>query len=300
MKKKGKPKSKILNGKKLAALVLEKLCQEIKNRGLKLELAAVLVGNDPASRLFIRKKKQACKKINIGFKFYQFPAGISQKALENEIREIAENPKTSGMIIQLPLPAKILPSKTWAGEPRTIGVDSILNLVPFEKDIDCLGRESLKKFRQGKSLILPPVVGAIKKIFEDRRIKVKGKKVLVIGKGRLVGQPLIIWLPKQGAKVLAVDKFTEDLTSLCRQADIIISGAGKPGLINGKMIKKRAIIIDVGSVKKGNKVVGDVDFKSCIKKVGAITPVPGGIGPLTVACLLENLIKLNSQKNLRS
>ncbi len=281
MKKKTKSSPKILNGKNLAALVLEQLFQEIKDRGLELELAAVLVGNDPASVLFIRKKKQACKKLGIGFKFYQFAAGISQKALENEIREIVQDPKISGMIIQLPL-------------PKTIDADAILNLVPLKKDIDCLGQKALSRFRRGESLILPPVAGAIKKIFQAYKIKIKGRKVLIIGKGRLVGQPLAVWLPKEGAKVLIADKSTNDLAGLCQKSDIIISGTGQPGLINGEMIEKKAIIIDVGSAKKHGKIMGDVDFKSCIKKARAITPVPAGVGPLTIACLLENLIKLNN------
>ena len=280
---------KILDGKKIAEKVLVNIQRSVLRTGLKLKLAAVLVGNDPASLSFIRRKKQACEKVGIGFVLYQFSVNISQKILEKQVRKIARDQKVSGIIIQLPL-------------PKTIDVNLVLNLIPLEKDVDCLGQKSLEKFKNGKLKILPPVVGAIKKIFQAYEIKTQGKKVLIIGKGRLVGQPLITWLSKTEEtgslpflRVLVADKSTKDLASLCLKADIIISGVGKPGLIRGEMIKKGAIIIDVGSAKKGGKIVGDVDFSSCLKKAGAISPVPGGVGPLTVACLLENLLKLREK-----
>lgn len=267
----------ILNGKKIADRILVKLAKEVKKRRLKLKLAAVLVGKDPASLSFIRRKKQACEKIGVDFALYQFPASILQKSLENQVKRITADQKISGMIIQLPL-------------PKSLNADAILNLVPAEKDIDCLSQKSLEKFRQEKSLILPPVVEAIKKLFKIYKINIRGKRVLVIGKGRLVGQPLMVWLPRQKAMVLTADKSTKDLSSLTKRADIIISGVGKSGLITGGMIKKGVVIIDVGSAKKGGQIVGDVDFNPCVKKAGAISPVPGGVGPLTVACLLENLL----------
>lgn len=295
----------ILNGKKIADNVLDELSRRIKKRRLKLKLAAVLVAKNPASLSFVGRKKQACEKVGVDFALYRFSINISQKILEKQVRKIAKNLAISGIIIQLPL-------------PKSIDTDSILNLVPLEKDVDCLGRNYQNEFEVGKIKILPPVVGAIKKIFQAYKIKTQGKKVLIIGKGRLVGQPLITWLSKTAERaeetgfpsflrVLVADKATRDLARLCQQADIIISGVGKPGLIRGEMIKKGAVIIDVGSSKKAGKggsranaslppkIVGDVDFESCAKKAGAISPVPGGVGPLTVACLLENLVKLKER-----
>ncbi|MDP2926593.1 MAG: bifunctional 5,10-methylenetetrahydrofolate dehydrogenase/5,10-methenyltetrahydrofolate cyclohydrolase [bacterium] len=271
---------KILDGKKIADRILARLGKIIKKRRLKLKLAAVLVGNDPASLSFVGRKKQACEKIGIAFSLYQFPVTISRQKLEREIQRIAKNPAISGAIIQLPL-------------PKSIDTDFVLNLLPPKKDVDCLGRRSLEKFREEKSLILPPVVDAVAKLTQAFGIKFAGKKVLVIGKGRLVGQPLMVWLPKQGAIVLTADKSTKDLAGLCLKADIIISGVGKPSLIRGEMIKKGAVIIDVGSSKKAGQIVGDVNFESCAKIARAISPVPGGVGPLTVACLLENLLILS-------
>mgnify|MGYP001584393468 CR=1 FL=1 len=285
---------KILNGKKLADKILARLRRTILRQRLRLKLAAVLIGNDPASLSFIRKKKQACEKIGIGFALYQFPATISQQKLEREVKSIAKNPAISGMIIQLPL-------------PKSLNIDSVLNSAPLKKDVDCLGKDCREMFAAGKSKILPPVVGAVKELFQAYKIKIQGKEILIIGKGRLVGQPLITWLSKAKEtgspsllRVLVADKSTQDLTGLTRQADVIITGTGKPGLISGKMIKKGAVIIDVGSAKKDGKIVGDVDFESCVKKAGAVSPVPGGVGPLTVACLLENLVELNNAKSLRS
>jgi len=271
---------KILDGKKIADRLLAKIDREIKKQRLKLKLAAVLVGNDPASLSFVGRKKQACGKVGVGFALYRFSINISQKILEKQVRKIAKDQKISGIIIQLPL-------------PKSIDTDSILNLVPLGKDVDGLSRKGLEKFKKGKSKISPPVVGAVKKLLQVYKIKIRGKKVLVIGKGRLVGQPLTTWLPRQGTIVLTADKSTKNLAGLCLKADIIISGVGKPGLISGEMIKKGAVIIDVGSSKKAGRIVGDVNFESCAKKAGAISPVPGGVGPLTVACLLENLLKLD-------
>lgn len=273
---------RLLDGKKLAEKVLKSIKRQVKSRRLKLRLAVVLVGENSVSRVFIRKKKETCEKVGIDFKLYQFEKNITLQGLKNAVEKIAEEKDNSGIVIQLPL-------------PKNLDSQEILNLIPPEKDIDCLSQGSLDNFYGGESLILPPVVGAVSHLLREYKILVKRKNIVVIGAGRLVGQPVSKWLLSKKAKVLVVDKFTKNISSLTKKADIIISGVGKPGLITGDMVKSGVVIIDAGTIVEGNKLKGDIDFRSVSKKASYITPVPGGVGPMTIACLLENLI-VNKKK----
>jgi len=270
---------KILNGKKLADRVFGKIKKEIKDSRFKLRLAIIQIGENPVSEIFIKQKKRACELVGINFQLYKFQKKISQKRLKKETQKICQNPRNSGIIVQLPL-------------PKNLDTDEILNLIPLKKDIDVLSAESLGKFYQGTLPILPPVVCAVSYLLKTSKIKIKGKNIVLVGAGRLVGQPLALWILKEKGTLSVVNEFTEDSPPLMKKADILISGVGKPNLINGKMVKNGAIVIDAGTSYKKGKLVGDVDFKSCSKKASYITPVPGGVGPLTVACLLENLTKI--------
>ncbi|MDO8424501.1 MAG: bifunctional 5,10-methylenetetrahydrofolate dehydrogenase/5,10-methenyltetrahydrofolate cyclohydrolase [bacterium] len=271
---------KILDGKKLSEEILDDLARKIKSRHLKLRLAVILVGSNSVSRVFIEKKKEACQRVGIGFNFYQFREKTGAKELKKAIEKISRNPQNSGVVIQLPL-------------PKHLNVQEVLNLLPPEKDVDVLSELNLGKFSQGTLNILPPTVGGISHLLNKYRINVKGKNTVVVGAGRLVGYPLALWLLKEKATVLVLNEFTKDASSFIRKADILVSGVGKPNLIRGDMVKSGAVVIDAGTTVEGGKLVGDVDFKSVSKKSSYITPVPGGVGPLTVACLLENLVKLN-------
>ncbi len=272
---------KILDGKKLGSKVLNVVMREMKRRRLKLKLAVVFVGDNKVSGVYLRKKQEACEKAGIGFQIFGFPKNASGDELEQGVQKIIRDPSNSGIVIQLPLPLNHLTTQ------------SLLNLIPADRDPDCLGQKSFDQFSQRKGLIVPPVVAAIAKFFKEYKIKTRGKKAVVIGKGRLVGLPASIWLKQQGAKVIVCDSKTKDIGKETKKADIIISGVGKPNLITGAMIKKGAVVIDCGTSVENNKTVGDIDFKSVSKKAGYVSPVPGGIGPLAIACLLENLIRLN-------
>ena len=271
---------KILDGKKLAEKILENIKREIKNRHLKLKLVVIQVGENLVSQIFINQKKRACQKTDLDFKLFKFPARIDVSELKKEIERIVHSPENSGVIIQLPLPKKF-------------STEEFLNLIPAEKDVDVLSEKSLGKFYQGISKILPPIVAGILELLKNEQIKLKGKNVVLIGAGRLVGLPLTIQLLKEKATVSVLNEFTKEATHFTKKADILISGVGKPGLIKGNMVKKGVIVIDAGTSQVAGKLVGNVDFKSVSKKASYITPVPGGVGPLTVACLLENLVKLN-------
>lgn len=270
---------KILDGKKLSERVLTNLKKKIKKAKLKLTLAEVIIGRNPVSKVFINQKKTACQKIGINFELFELSAKAESQELKKDIEKIVKKPAISGIIIRLPLPKKFTP-------------EEFLNLIPEEKDIDVLSEKSLGKFYQGVLPILPPTVAGIFRLFKNYKIKVKGKNVVVLGAGRLVGFPLVIQLLREKATVSVLNEFTKDTSSFTKEADILISAVGKPNLIKGRMVKRGAVVIDAGTSLLKNKLVGDVDFKSVSKKTSYITPVPGGVGPMTVACLLENLIRV--------
>lgn len=274
---------KILDGKKLSDKILDNLKKTIKNCRLKLKLAVVFVGGNGVSNIYIKQKQKACEKIGIGFKLFHFPANVSNEKLKKEITKIVNNEENSGVIIQLPL-------------PKNIDTQEILNLVPPKKDVDVLSEISWGKFTRQSLPILPPVISGVSHFFKKYKIKIKGKNIVIIGAGRLVGYPLAIWFLQQNAIVSVLNKYTKDVLSFTKRADILVSGAGKPNLIKGNMVKNGVIVIDAGTSVEGGKLTGDVNFKEVSRKASHITPVPGGVGPMTVACLLENLLKLNIKK----
>lgn len=271
---------KILDGKKLSEEILAYLKKEIKKANLKLRLAVVQVGKNPVSNVYIESKKKAAEKLGMNFKLYQFDEKIRPDDLKKEIERIVGDPENSGVIIQLPLPKKFL-------------TDEFLNLIPAEKDVDVLSEKSLGKFYQGKLKILPPIVAGILELLRSYKIKLKGKNIVLLGAGRLVGLPLAVQLMREKATVSVLNEFTKDTASFTKKAALLISGVGKPNLVKGNMVKRGVVVVDAGTSQVAGKLVGDVDFESVAKKASYITPVPGGVGPLTVACLLENLVKLN-------
>ena len=287
---------RLLDGKELSEKILTNLKREIKKSNLKLRLAIVQVGENLVSQIFINQKKKACEKVGINLRLFKFPVKVSVLKLKKEIKKIVRNPANSGIIIQLPLPKKFQgPSRRLGGWRVGWSPEEFLNLISEEKDIDVLSEKSLGKFYQGTLKILPPTVNGILRLLKNYKIELKGKDVVVIGAGRLVGFPLAVQLLKEKATLSVLNEFTKDALSFTKKANILISGVGKPNLIKGNAIKKGLVVIDAGcSVKKG-KLVGDVDFKSVAKKASYITPVPGGVGPMTVACLLENLVKLSKR-----
>ncbi len=253
----------ILDGKKLSLKILK----EVKKRNKKqLKLAVILVGDNKVSQTYIKEKQKACKEIGISFELFKFPLDVN---LKEEILKIVKDPRNSGVVVQLPL-------------PQEFNTEEILNLIPPDKDIDALSEQSNS---------ISPIVKGVKRLLEEYDISLKDKNIVLIGKGRLVGKPLALWLKKEKADFKVVDRSVQDISSFTLKADIIISGAGKPNLITKDMVKQGAVVIDAGTSSEKGRSVGDVDFKNVSKKAGYITPVPGGIGPMTIACLLDNLVK---------
>ena len=268
----------ILDGRNLSEKILEELKEKKKDR--KLKLAVVLVGDNSASKSYITQKQKACEKVGVSFELFNFPIDIKEEELEVKVKEISEDKNISGIVIQLPLPEQINSQK-------------ILNIVPEEKDTDVLSEIASTNFLNGKSKVLPPVVSSISHFLKEYEISLDGKNVVVVGEGRLVGKPVAQWFLNNGCKVLTVNKNTENISLITKEGDIIISGVGQAKLITGEMIKDGAVVIDAGISVENGSVKGDIDFESVSQKASFITPVPGGVGPLTVACLVENLIKLN-------
>ena len=282
----------VVDGKKIAQDLLVNVSQDVEQLARPVRLAAILVGDHPGSRKFLALKKSAAEKSGIDFRIYEFPEIITSQQLRKKVVEIARAQINSGVIVELPLPPHI-------------NTQYILNAVPEEKDVDVLFQKSQGAFFANRSPISPPTVEAVKTIFEKHNIETKGKNCVVFGYGLLVGKPISHWLAAQGATVSIINEFTSSPEEISRQADILISGVGKPNLIKADMIKQGAAVIDfgyerlAGSGKLGATLVGDVVFDEVNQKASLITPVPGGVGPIVIAALLKNLVTLAGNKNER-
>lgn len=269
----------IIDGRKIAEEVLEELKKDVSSRGLKLRLAAVLVGDDSEFKKFVKLKEKAAERVGIDFTTYRFPEGIEMGELKNNLVEISE--WADGVLVELPL-------------PKNIDQQAVLNDISVEKDVDVLSDEAQKLFYDNKSKINPPAVEALKIVLEKNNILLNGKRAAVFGQGVLVGKPISHWLEQESVEVFRIRSKTENPGELSRQADIVIAGVGKPGLVMGDMIKDGAVVIDFGYGKNlAGKMVGDVDFDSVSSKASLTTPVPGGMGPILIAAVLKNLVVLN-------
>jgi len=257
-----------IDGNKIAEKILNNLKEKIQEKKLKLGLAVVWVGSNEISRVYVEKKKETAQKIGIGFELFNFPKEIFQSDLAEKVEEISQKEDIAGVVIQLPLPSQI-------------DTDEILKCVSKEKDVEGFVSENLS-----------PIVLAVEEILKEYSVFLKDKKIVLVGRGKLVGQPVAKWLKKQNIDFEVVDKDSQNINKL-QEADIIISGAGVPNLIKKNMVKEGVVIIDAGTCKVDGKTVGDVDFKNVCDKAQCITPCIGGIGPVTVACLFKNLVKIN-------
>jgi len=250
---------------------------QLKKSGYQPKIAVFIVGNSPQSIVYVSQKEKMAKKLGFNFEILKLPASIAENKISKLIFEKQNDPKVSGLIIQLPLPKKINANK-------------ILSCLLPGKDIDCLSDINLGRVVMKRAKIIPPTVDAILEIIDDRKINLKGKKALIIGAGLLVGRPLALELMERHATVVVANSSTKDLAGLCKSADIIISAVGHAGLIKTNMIKKGTVIIDAGFSFSGKKSVGDADRAIFQKQGIQITPTPGGVGIVTVACLMRNAV----------
>ena len=284
---------KLIDGKKISEKVLDEIKFSVQNRvkdNLKIpHLAAILVGDDGASKTYVNSKIKACEKVGFKSSLFKFDDSISEIELLNQIKKINENDDIDGFIVQLPL-------------PKHINQEVILNNVSQAKDVDGFHPNNYGKMTLGIDTFIPATPAGIIELIERSEIQTEGKKCLVIGRSQIVGRPISILLSQNksfgNSTVTVAHSRSKDLEKLCLDSDIIISAIGIPEFIKGNMIKKGSSIIDVGitrvddlSSPKGYRIVGDVDFKSVSNTVGYITPVPGGVGPMTISMLLKNTLK---------
>jgi methylenetetrahydrofolate dehydrogenase (NADP+)/methenyltetrahydrofolate cyclohydrolase len=267
----------IINGKQIAKEINTSLKSEIKKLAREPQLDIVYAGDDPVIENFLKIKMRFGREIGAKTIVHLFSEDVAEKTLVAVIQKIGTDKKSNGIIVQLPL-------------PKGLDVQNVLNAVPPEKDVDVLSDAAFDLFVKNDNANIPPVAGAFVEILKQNDVEVKGKKVVIMGRGRLVGKPFAVCMKKAGADITLLNSTTGDPMPHLLTADIIAIGIGKPHFLKPEMIRDGAIILDGGTGKKDGKIVGDAD-PSCAEKCAIFTPVPGGIGPITVALLFKNLIR---------
>ena len=278
----------ILDGKTVAASVLAGVKTGVqafaRRTGVAPTLAVVLVGDFAPSKIYVRNKKKAADEVGIVSRDYLFPDGCTQGTLLDILREINADPSIHGILLQLPL-------------PDGLDEDAAINAIAPEKDADGLHPFNLGSLLAGKPRIVPCTPAGCLEILDHYGVELKGAEAVVIGRSRLVGKPLAQLLLGRHATVTMCHTRTRDLAAHTLRADVLCVAAGKPGVVTGDMIKEGAVVVDVGINRLDTgKLVGDVDFESASRKARAITPVPGGVGPMTVAMLLRNTLLAAEQQ----
>jgi methylenetetrahydrofolate dehydrogenase (NADP+)/methenyltetrahydrofolate cyclohydrolase len=272
----------ILDGKKLSQKIKEEVkieAQELKKQGITPGLAVILVGDDPASQVYVGMKAKSCKESGIYSAVHEFPETITQEELLETIERINQDPNIHGLLIQLPL-------------PKHIDTTKVLEAVSPAKDVDGFHPYNVGRLVAGLDSFAPCTPLGVMEMFKEYNIDVKGLDACVVGASNIVGKPMQALLLNEFATVDICHIYTKDLASHTKRADILIVGVGKINLITEDMVKDGAIVIDIGINRtEDGKLVGDVDFENVSKKASYITPVPGGVGPMTIAMLLKNTIK---------
>ena len=272
----------IMDGKAVARSIREGLKEEVeglKKKGIHPGLAVVLVGENPASMVYVKNKGEACRSAGIYSEEHKLPEEMKEADLLRLIDQLNKDPRIHGILVQLPLPAHI-------------NKDHILASVSPAKDVDGFHEINMGRLLIGQEGLVPCTPLGIMKLLEHYHIPVEGRFAVVVGRSNIVGKPVAMMLLQRNATVTICHTRTKNMGEVCRMADILIAAAGRPGMITADMIREGAVVIDVGINRLDTgKLAGDVDFESASKKAGWITPVPGGVGPMTIAMLLYNTVK---------
>ncbi|MFA6435959.1 MAG: bifunctional methylenetetrahydrofolate dehydrogenase/methenyltetrahydrofolate cyclohydrolase FolD [Candidatus Gracilibacteria bacterium] len=272
----------LLDGRKVANEMLEKAkgeVQQLHAQGIQPKLAVLLVGEEPASMTYVTQKEKDCKKVGILFERLNFPTSVTTKKLIETIEELNTREDIHGILVQLPLPV-------------SVETPLVIRAIQPKKDVDGFHAYNMGKLALSATFesLVPATPKGVIKMLEYYQIPVEGKEVVVVGHSNLVGKPVSLMLLNRNATVTTCHKFTKDLASHTRRADILVVAVGKAGLITADMVKEGAVVVDVGINRVNGKLVGDVDFEAVAKKASFITPVPGGCGPMTIACLIDNVL----------
>ena len=278
----------IIDGKKIAETLRQKLKKEIIEIKSSFKsvpgLTVILIGEDPASKIYVKNKEKFSKEIGINSEVIKYPENIEEKEVLSKIIELNKNKKVSGILVQLPL-------------PKHINKQKVIETILPEKDVDGFHPINVGNLSSGYESKIPCTPLGCFILLKEVEKNLSGKHAVVIGRSNLNGKPMSQLLLKENCTVTITHSKTKDLKSQCNKADIIIAAVGKPKLVKGDWVKKNAIVIDVGINKTTDGIVGDVDFNEVSKIAKAITPVPGGVGPMTIACLLRNTVECFKRAN---
>lgn len=273
--------AKIISGKEVSAQVKEQVRlenEQLKSKGIETGLAVVIVGNDPASRVYVNNKKKACE--TVGFKSFEYalPEETTQEQLLELVEVLNNDQKVNGILVQLPL-------------PKHINETSIINAISPNKDVDAFHPINVGKIMVGDYAFLPCTPAGVMELIKSTGVDISGKECVVIGRSNIVGKPMAMLLLHSNGTVTICHSRTKNLAEVCSKADILVASVGKPNFVTADMVKEGAIVIDVGINRLENgKLCGDVNFAEVEPKASYITPVPGGVGPMTIAMLMRNTL----------
>lgn len=281
----------LIDGKAIAAKVRAEVAEGVERlvaeRGIRPGLAAVLVGDNPASHTYVRMKRKACAEVGIESFGFELPATASQHEVESLVRDLNARDDVHGILVQLPLPAGL-------------DEEAVLSAVGLNKDVDGFHPMNMGRLAQKgrEPLFVPATPAGCIRLLEETGVKLSGANAVVLGRSNIVGMPVALLLVRQDATVTICHSRTKNLPDVVRSADVLIAAVGRAQMVKGDWIKPGAVVIDVGTnrvddpgAKSGSRLVGDVDFDQAVEAAGAITPVPGGVGPMTIAMLLQNTLR---------
>ena len=273
--------AKLIDGKAVSASVRAQVAQEVqelKAKGLHPGLAVVIVGDDPASRTYVNNKKKACAETGIYSEEYALPAATTQEELLSLVRSLNQKPEIHGILVQSPL-------------PEGLDEEAVIEEINPQKDVDAFHPQNVGRIMIGNFHFLPCTPAGVIELIRSEGIEIAGKRCVVIGRSNIVGKPMAMLLLHNHGTVTICHSKTRDLAEICREADILVAAVGRPKFVTENMVKPGAVVIDVGMDRDENgKLCGDVDFVHVEPKAGYITPVPGGVGPMTIAMLLRNTV----------
>ena len=278
---------KLIDGKVISAAVKERVKNEVAElnaKGITVGLAVIIVGEDPASKVYVSNKKKACEALGIISREYALPETTTEEELLNLITELNSDPEINGILCQLPL-------------PRHLDEKLIINSIDPEKDVDAFHPVNVGKIMIGDYYFLPCTPAGVMEMLKFEGIEVEGKNCVVIGRSNIVGKPMNMLLLHKNGTVTICHSKTKNLAEICRNADILVAAVGRPNFVTADMVKDGAVVIDVGINRVDGKLCGDVDFENVKDKASAITPVPGGVGPMTIAMLMHNTLTAAKKHN---
>ena len=278
----------IIDGKELAKKIRSNLkieCEELKKKNIKSKLAVIMVGEDPASKVYVRNKSRACEDVGIEYEEYLLGEKTTQKELIELIKKLNSDKTINGILLQSPIPS-------------SLDINEAFKTISPEKDVDGFNPVNVGKLVLNQDTFVSCTPYGIMKMFEEYNIDLTGKNVVILGRSNIVGKPLIHCCLNKNATVTSCHSKTQNLAQKTKEADILISAIGKANFVTTDMVKRDAVVIDVGINRLENgKITGDVDFENVKEKASYITPVPGGVGPMTIAMLMNNVIKATKRQN---